>query len=194
MKNLIQLLVRSIGSRNSSTTKKILSLLAIVVVVVFLSGSDTNTIQEPEVEVVGQGAQYIVRSVVDGDTIKVQTADGVKTVRIIGINTPETVDPRRPVECFGVEASNHAKKILTGKEVQLVVDPTQDSTDRYGRLLRYVTIDGQDFGSEMISGGYAYEYTYDVPHEKQSQYRKLQKIARDAGVGLWGDKCAGSRK
>ncbi len=129
-----------------------------------------------------------VLKVIDGDTLDV-SVNGAKTkVRIIGINTPETVDPRKSVECFGKEASDKAKSILNGKSVILRNDPTQSDKDKYGRVLRYVILpDGTDFGLLMIKGGYAYEYTYEVPYENQKLYKDAQRQAQTEKVGLWGD-------
>lgn len=128
-----------------------------------------------------------VTKVVDGDTIDVYLNGKTVRVRIIGINTPETVDPRSPVECFGKEASNYAKSLLTAKIVTLEPDETQDNVDRYGRLLRYVYLpDKSDFGLQMIKNGYAYEYTYDLPYKKQAEYKKAQTDAENKNLGLWG--------
>lgn len=139
---------------------------------------------------------YKVTRVVDGDTLKVLIGDKEETVRVIGINTPETVDPRNPVECFGREASDYAKSLLTGKSVSLVIDPTQDATDKYQRLLRYVTLpNGRDYGETMIRSGYAYEYTYQIPYERQSVYKETQDEAKASGTGLWSSEtCDGSKK
>ncbi len=137
--------------------------------------------------------EYVVTRVVDGDTFKVMINGEEETVRVIGINTPETVDPRKDVECFGREASEFAKKTLVGQKVALVIDPTQDERDRYQRLLRYVTlVDGRDYGEVIISFGYAYEYTYIKPYEKQAVYKEIQAKAKNSGVGLWSSKsCSG---
>lgn len=133
-----------------------------------------------------------VVEVVDGDTIKVRLATGTETVRIIGLDTPETRDPRRPVQCFGAEASAKAKELLAGKTVTLIQDPTQDTRDRYGRMLAYVEVDGQDFGLWMIANGYAHEYTYDVAYQRQAQYKEAYRAAQEASLGLWSpDTCAG---
>lgn len=130
-----------------------------------------------------------VAKVVDGDTIEVYLNGKKEKIRIIGINSPETVDPRRPVECFGKEASAYARSLLTGKIVTLEADETQANRDKYSRLLRYVYIDGKtDFGLEMIRNGYAYEYTYDLPYKKQAEYKNAQNEAQTKGTGLWGSK------
>jgi micrococcal nuclease len=129
---------------------------------------------------------FVVSRVIDGDTIEV-TRDGVKEkVRLIGINTPETVDPRKTVECFGKEASAHAKEILLGQKVTLVSDSTQTKYDKYGRLLAYVyRKDGLFVNKHMIQEGYAYEYTYRVPYTFQKEFKEAQLKAEMEGKGLW---------
>jgi len=131
---------------------------------------------------------YMVSRVVDGDTIEV-TKKGVKEkVRLIGVNTPETVDPRKKVECFGKEASAYAKEILIGKQVKLVTDDTQTRYDKYGRLLAYVyREDGLFVNADLIAKGYAYEYTYRLPYLHQKEFKKLQDDARINKRGLWAD-------
>lgn len=130
---------------------------------------------------------FVVSRVVDGDTIEV-TRDWIKEkVRLIGINTPETVDPRKTVECFGKEASAHAREILMGQKVRLVSDDTQTKYDKYGRLLAYVyREDGLFMNKHMIEEGYAYEYTYRVPYLFQKEFKEAQKQAETDGKGLWG--------
>lgn len=128
---------------------------------------------------------YQVVSVVDGDTIKVNYQGKITSVRLIGVNTPETVDPRKSVECFGQEASNYLKSKLNGQTVTLIADPTQSDRDKYDRLLRYVYLDGKDVGLDIISNGYGYEYTYNLPYEKQGSYLAAQTSAENAGKGLW---------
>ena len=131
---------------------------------------------------------YSVVKVVDGDTISVNINGITETIRLIGINTPETVDPRKPVECFGIEASNKAKELLTGKKVILESDPTEGERDKYQRLLRYVWMeDGTFFNKKMISDGYAYEYTYDTPYKYQAEFKQAETEARLAKRGLWDD-------
>ncbi len=133
---------------------------------------------------------FMVTRVIDGDTIDVSIDGKIERLRLIGINTPETVDPRKPVECFGVEASNRAKELLNGKLVSLESDPSQGERDKYNRLLRYVFLeDGTNFNLRMIEEGYAYEYTYNTPYKYQAQFKRAQIEAKNAGAGLWGDNC-----
>lgn len=131
---------------------------------------------------------YSVIKVIDGDTLSVDIDGKIEVLRLIGINTPETVDPRKTVECFGKEASAKAKELLTGKRVRLEADPTQGERDKYGRLLRYVFLeDGNFFNDAMIREGYAYEYTYSAPYKYQDQFNEAEKEARDKKFGLWAD-------
>ncbi len=133
--------------------------------------------------------------VVDGDTIDVQLNGQTVRLRLIGINTPESVDPRRPVECFGKQASDRAKQLLTGQTVLLENDPSQQDRDQYDRLLRYVWFpDGRFFNFEMVVQGYAYEYTYNVPYKYQSAFKKAQRYAERQQLGLWSPQtCSGQK-
>ena len=136
-----------------------------------------------------------VVKVVDGDTIDVQLGGKTERLRLIGINTPETVDPRSQVECFGKEASDRAKATLTNQTVYLEGDPSQQERDRYDRLLRYVWLsDGRLVNLDMIAQGYAYEYTYDVPYKYQAEFRQAQQQAQSGKVGLWSPQtCSGQK-
>lgn len=141
---------------------------------------------EPQENASQNKVTYSVTSVTDGDTIKVNINGTIETLRIIGLDTPETVDPRKPVQCFGQEASNKAKELLTGKMVTLESDSSQGDRDIYGRLLRYVFLpDGTDFGKYMIGHGYAHEYTYNTPYKYQSEYKNVQANAKANNLGLW---------
>lgn len=135
-----------------------------------------------------QSDLYVVSSVIDGDTIQVVIDDKKETIRLIGIDSPETVDPRKPVQCFGKEASAKAKSLLSGKSVRLEAEPTQGERDKYQRLLRYVLLEnGTNFNKLMISEGYAHEYTYNIPYKYQSEFKQAQKEAEENKRGLWAD-------
>lgn len=141
------------------------------------------------------GTYYKVDRVVDGDTIKVVIGDTVESVRLIGINTPETVDPRRTVECFGKEASVRMKELADGKIVRLEYDDTQGYRDTYNRILAYVYLeDGQMLNRKMVAEGYAHEYTYLTPYLYQKEFRELQNLAKAGEKGLWAsDSCNGEK-
>lgn len=123
--------------------------------------------------------------VVDGDTIVVKFKNGnYEKVRLIGINTPETVDPRRPVQYFGKEASKYTKSKLTNKIVYLKYD--WQIRDRYGRLLAYIYLkDGTFFNAQIVKDGYAFAFTK-YPFKYSKMFIEIEKIARENNRGLWG--------
>lgn len=153
---------------------------------------EVQTETKPEVTptpVVSQKTEAKVVKVVDGDTLDVSYNGKTERIRVIGINTPETVDPRKPVECFGQKASDMAKEYLSGQTVWLEADPTQGERDKYSRLLRYIWTDDDsvDYGKVIIATGYAYEYTYNTPYKYQAIYKQAQKEAEAGKKGLWAD-------
>ena len=133
-----------------------------------------------------EGERAVVTKVVDGDTIVVN--DNL-TVRLIGIDTPETVDPRRPIGCFGKEASNKAKELLSGKVVFLQKDVSE--TDKYKRLLRYIFLplsSGQTLfvNDYLVREGYAKVLTFPPDVKYNEQFRQAEREARENNRGLWG--------
>lgn len=129
---------------------------------------------------------FHVVDVADGDTILISQQCEPVTVRLIGIDTPETVDPRKPVQCFGNEASQFTKNNLLGKEIMIETDSSQDTRDKYGRLLGYVILsDGTNFNKTLIEQGYAFEYTYKTPYAYQKEFKDAEKSAKENLRGLW---------
>lgn len=154
------------------------------------SVSTTDQVQLPA-EINGSEAARLVR-VVDGDTLVVQLGSDSASVRVIGINTPETKDTRRDVECLGQEATAFAQDFfVNSNEIYLKPDSSQQNRDRYGRLLRYVgKFDPNsnqiiDYGLSVIAAGFAQEYTYEVPYAQQAEYRAAQAQAQAEERGLW---------
>lgn len=127
-----------------------------------------------------------VTGVVDGDTVELMLGGREEKVRLIGMDTPETVDPRTSVQCYGREASDRAKQLLTGQTVWFEDDASQDTRDRYGRLLGYVWLpDGRLFNQVMIDEGFAFEYTYDKPYKYQAAFKASEQAAKSQQRGLW---------
>jgi len=126
-----------------------------------------------------------VTEVVDGDTIVVALADGrVETVRLLGIDTPETVDPDEPVECYGPEASAYAHARLDGRAVRLERDV--ERRDRYGRMLAYVYVDGVRVNDDLLRLGYA-SLLVIPPNEAHARtLLSAELAARAERRGLWG--------
>jgi endonuclease YncB( thermonuclease family) len=138
----------------------------------------------------GSGASTRARvdEVVDGDTLHVLTAGGERrTVRLIGIDTPETKKPDSPVECGGEAASSHMRRLAPpGRRVTLTADPTQDAVDRYGRLLAYVSTGGRTTLQErQLAAGHAKVYVFERPFRRLRRFRAAERRARAAGRGAW---------
>ena len=133
----------------------------------------------------------IVRDV-DGDTIKVKLASGeVTSVRLIGIDTPETHKPGVKVECGGPEASANAAKLApAGAEVVLTPDPTQDYRDKYGRLLAYASVGGHSLQLAQLRAGWAEVYVFKHDFQRVGSFRRASAVAKKHGRGVWGQ-CGG---
>jgi micrococcal nuclease len=123
--------------------------------------------------------------VVDGDTLVAAFADGhTETVRVLGIDTPETVDPRKPVQCYGPEASAYAKATLTGRAIRLQFDV--ERRDIYGRLLAYVIVDGHRYEDDVLRRGLA-RLLIIPPNGAYARTMLAEALAaRRARRGLWG--------
>jgi micrococcal nuclease len=125
-----------------------------------------------------------VMSVVDGDTLDVRWNGRTEPVRLLGVDTPETVDPQRPVGCYGPEASAFTHRRLQGRTVHLRFD--RERRDRYGRLLAYVEVDGRRFNDELLTGGYA-RLLVIPPNGRHARAMLDEELAaRSAARGLWG--------
>ncbi len=138
----------------------------------------------------------IVTTVSDGDTIVVSLGGATERVRLIGVDTPETSHPSRPVECFGREAAAFTREMLSNQTVLLEADPSQGDRDRFNRLLRFVWLpDGRLVNYEIIAQGYGFEYTFRTPYRYQAQFKAAERAAREAQTGLWApETCNGERE
>jgi micrococcal nuclease len=122
--------------------------------------------------------------VVDGDTIKVRLDGGrIERVRYIGIDTPESVKPGTPVQCFAKKASHFNASLVSGRQVTLKTDA--EERDRYERLLAYVFADGRFVNRELVARGYARTLTIPPNVAHADEFARLARRAREAGVGLW---------
>jgi micrococcal nuclease len=131
------------------------------------------------------GYDPVVRTI-DGDTIVVRIAGQTETVRFLGMDTPETHDPRKAVQCYGEIAAAKTHQLLAGKQVRLEGDPQDSDRDKYHRLLRYVYLpDGTFVNQYLTEHGYAFAYTI-FPLTKLDDFRAWEAEARSARRGLWG--------
>ncbi len=126
-----------------------------------------------------------VTRVVDGDTVIARLENGtVEKIRLLGADTPEVVDPRKPVQCFGHDASEFTMSQLTGKRVLLELDAEQ--RDKYGRLLAYVILDGHRYNDELLERGYA-RFLVIPPNGSHARAMLREELAAKAAHrGLWG--------
>jgi len=126
----------------------------------------------------------LVTRVVDGDTAHVRYHGRDVTIRFIGVDTPETVAPGQPIECYGPEASAFTKKTLTGKSVRLEFD--LDRIDPYGRTLAYIWLGATLFNETLVRDGFATVATYPPDTRYVRRFQAAQRDARAGGRGLWG--------
>lgn len=134
-----------------------------------------------------QPGMYRVVRFSDGDTITVDMNGTNETIRFIGVDTPETHDPRKPVQCYGAAASAFTKNTLVaaGSTVRLTADSLTSNRDRYDRLLRYVYLpDGTLVNLKLIREGYGFYYPY-FPFSKSEEFAAAQKQAQLEHKGLW---------
>lgn len=130
---------------------------------------------------------YEVTRVVDGDTLDLET---IGRVRLIGVDTPETVHPKKPVEYFGKEASKFLKDLVDGRKVKIEYDQAnavKNNLDKYERTLGYIYLeDGTFVNAAIIEKGYGHAYT-SFPFKHLDRFRSLEKEARETKRGLWAD-------
>lgn len=128
----------------------------------------------------------VVSTVIDGDTVDVRIGGGTERVRLIGVDTPESVARDRPVQCFGAEASAHLSSLLpAGTAVRLERDDV--ARDRYGRLLAYVYREADDLlvNLSLVEGGFADAVTFGDNEALHATFSAAEATARAEGVGLW---------
>lgn len=125
------------------------------------------------------GVETIIVRVVDGDTVKTET----ETIRLIGIDTPETVHPTKPVQCYGPESSAYVKNRLPpGTPVRL--ESGLEERDRFQRLLAYINLNSEDLNLTLIEEGYARAETR-FPHPRMTAYVAAESVAKQNNVGRW---------
>jgi micrococcal nuclease len=157
---------RNISTSSKNNSVKAAMLLPLIILLLFTLTYGNNSVR--------------VKRVIDGDTLLLTSGE---RVRLIGVNTPETKHPQKPVERFGSDAYLFTKKIVEGKEVRLEFD--WQKRDKYGRLLAYVYLaDGTFLNAEIIRQGYGFAYTK-YPFKYLEEFRRYEKEARENKRGLW---------
>jgi len=164
---------------------RLFTLAALLAVAAVLSVSAAEPQDRPRADFAAQ-SPYKVNRIIDGDTVVLLIDGKETTVRLIGVDTPETVHPTKPVERYGKEASRFLKNLLKGEDVYLEYEPGPSKTDRYGRLLAYLyrASDGLFVNLEIVRQGYGHAYTQ-YPFKYMDLFRKYEGKAREVGKGLW---------
>lgn len=162
--------------------------VAVLALGLSFAGQQLGWFEEPVEKIEQQNpGLYSVTRFSDGDTITVDMNGQKETIRMIGVDTPETHDPDTPVQCYGPAASAYTKNLIGKNRVRLEADPTNQNRDRYGRLLRYVYLpDGRMVEEELIKNGYGFAYT-SFPFTKKTEFVKLEDQAKAEFKGLWGN-------
>lgn len=166
-------------------TKKIAGLLTTALIALLTWYLNAHPATYSQISQPLPSGSYRVVSFSDGDTIVVDMNGTNETIRFIGVDTPETHDPRKVVQCFGKAASNYTKELIGNNPVRLEADPLSSNRDRYDRLLRYIYLpDGRLVQAEILKNGYGFAYT-SFPFTKSEEFSNYQKQAREQNKGLW---------
>jgi micrococcal nuclease len=158
-----------------------LVVLAIAILILVTGGDDGGGPSDGTPA--GRSVVAIVTRAVDGDTVEASLGGAIEDVRYIGIDTPESVAPDQPVECFGERASHFNARLVEGREVRLVFD--DERRDQYGRLLAYVYLGDRFVNAELVRRGYARTLTIPPNTDHADLFARLAQAAGNAGRGLW---------
>ena len=168
-------------------TRKLASIVAALLSLLVAWYLQTHPQTFSSFQEVAPAGTYKVTGFSDGDTIQVDMNGKEETIRFIGVDTPETHDPRKAVQCFGKAAASYTKNLIGNSLVRLEADPLSTNRDRYNRLLRYVYIlDGRLVQAEIIKNGYGFAYT-SFPFTKSVEFKQYETEARTNERGLWKD-------
>ncbi len=166
------------------TIALLLDKLEVIDIKEYINSNESLQTETQRKQQVNDSSLYEVVRVVDGDTFVINYNGKNEKVRLIGVDTPESVHPNAEKNTeFGNQVSNFSKKMLTGKQVQIELDVEQ--RDKYGRLLVYAYIDGQMYNKILLEKGYAKIATYPPNVKHVEEFTALQKQARENKVGLW---------
>lgn len=147
---------------------------------------DSSTLSSESSTLGTHNEMVLVEDVIDGDTIRVKMNGESVVVRLIGIDAPELARGGKGDECFARESKARLEELVAQATVRLEGDETQQDTDRYGRLLRYVyTAQGELANKMLIAEGFAFEYTYAKRYVFADEFVNAQQDASQAGAGLW---------
>ena len=170
-------------SRRKKATSTLIIWIIVSVITLLQQRGYFSSLTQTAVQ--NQPGLYRVTSFTDGDTISVDMDGKTEKVRLIGVDTPETHDPRKSVQCYGQSAAAFTKQLIGANRVRLQTDTETTNRDRYDRLLRYVYLpDGRLVNAEIIKQGYGFAYVY-FPFTKMEEFKNYQATAEKQGTELW---------
>ena len=174
-------------SRTRRYSKRVSPVLVAVITLVILLGQRYGWFDNArQVAQTSQPGLYHVTEFLDGDTIVVDMNGSEETIRFIGVDTPETHDPRKAVQCFGKAAAGFTKNLIGTNNVRLEADALNTNRDRYNRLLRYIYLPNETLvNAEISKQGYGFAYL-SFPFTKSDEFHHYETVARNANKGLWG--------
>ena len=170
------------------TPKKVISLVSAIIVLAIAVSQQMGWLEQPkQATVENNPGLYTITRYIDGDTIAIDMNGTPETIRMVGVDTPETHKPNTPVQCYGPAAAAYTKNLIAnaGGKVRLESDPKSQNRDRYKRLLRYVYLtDGRLVQLESVRNGYGFAYT-SFPFTKSAEFVAAQADAKASAKGLW---------
>ena len=176
---------------NKRQKRRLINILIALLTAVVVLLQQHGYLQQPAIntkQVIEQSTPglYQVTKFDDGDTIQVDMEGKKETIRFIGVDTPETHDPRKPIQCFGKAAAAFTKNLIGENRVRLEADPTNSNRDRYQRLLRYVYLpNGTLVNKKIIAEGYGFALV-SFPFQKMEEFKAVQVTAREQNKRVWG--------
>lgn len=173
---------RVILTKQQKTILTSLILYIVLTITLVVSGVDYNNQKDIKGESVEVG--YVTK-VIDGDTFEIKINDKTHTVRLIGIDAPESVHPSKPVQCYSLEAKYKLQELIENKEVALVKDKSE--VDRYSRKLRYVYKDDLFVNKTLVESGYALAKAYVPDTRFEHEFESAEELARNTKQGLWNE-------
>jgi micrococcal nuclease len=181
--------------------KKIITTIIFILLIIFVYNNEHATqnnqinSEHQNTNQLDQKQKVTLDRVVDGDTLVVFIDGESERVRLIGVDSPESVKENTPVECFGNESADYLEKLLSDNEnIFLEYDEAAGKHDKYGRLLAHVFLaDNTNVNRKIIHNGYAYEYSYQgQSYLHKNEYKDAEKFAKENKKGLWSlDSCNG---
>lgn len=168
--------------RGLRATRVLIALIAALIISLFIRQVPLSSVHTARTAPPGS---YFVDHFIDGNTIAVDMDGHTESIRLIGVETPETIKPKSSIQCFGPEAGDFVKRAIGARPVRLVADPISNNRDRYNRLVRYAYLEnGTLLNEQLIEHGFGFA-NLEYPFVRHEEFLQTQNSAKYANVGLW---------